>query len=72
MATFTQFLAEDTQVLYSSLGYKVKATVMSRTFSVDAICLKMSEFCAGTHKQYFYKWSYIIRAWTCIIISMCN
>lgn len=53
MATCEQFLAEDTRVLYLSLGCKVKVMVVSRTFSVGAICLKMSEFCAGTHKQYF-------------------
>ena len=67
-----QVLAEDTQSVYLSPGCNVNLMAMSRTFSADAIFLKMSEFCAGTHKQHFHKWSYIIRAWTCIIISMCN
>ena len=72
MATFGPFLAEDASLLYLTPGCRVKFMVMSRTFSADAICLEMSEFCAETHKQYFCKWSYIIRAWACMIIGMCN
>lgn len=72
MTSCGHFPAEDAQVLYLSMGCKVKFMVVSRTFSADAICLKMSEFCAETHKPCFCKWSYIIRAWTCIIISTCN
>lgn len=51
---------------------QVELMAVTRTFSADASSLKMSEFCAGTHKRYVHKWSYIIRTWTCIIISMCN
>lgn len=72
MAIFGQFLVEDAEVLYLSPGFEVRFTAVSRTFCPDAICLEMSKFCAETHKQYFCKWSYIIRAWTCMIISMCH